>query len=64
MIYDIWYTYVHLTKDEEYTRYDPGLESVQPVCLWGVGGDGVEDVDEDQEQGHEESHPTLAGRWG
>ena len=26
--------------------------------LGGVGGDGVEDVDEDKEEGDEESHPA------
>ena len=32
---------------------------VQFGChLWRVGLDGVEDVDEDKEDGDEESHPT------
>ena len=26
--------------------------------LWSVGGDGVEDVDEDEEEGDEERHPA------
>ena len=26
--------------------------------LWGVGGDGVEDVDEDEEEGDEKRHPA------
>ena len=26
--------------------------------LWGVGGYGVEDVDEDKEEGDEEGHPA------
>ena len=26
--------------------------------LWSVGGDGVEDVDEDEEEGDEEGHPA------
>ena len=27
----------------------PSLEGSQPLCLWCVGGDAIEDVDQDQE---------------
>ena len=30
----------------------------QVLHLWGVGGDGVEDIDEDEEEGDEEGHPA------
>ena len=30
----------------------------QDAHLGGVGGDGVEDVDEDEEEGDEEGHPA------
>ena len=32
--------------------------SFRMVHLWGVGGDGVEDVDEDKEEGDKEGHPA------
>ena len=31
---------------------------LQDTHLGGVGGDGVEDVDEDEEEGDEEGHPA------
>ena len=31
---------------------------LQDTHLGGVGGDGVEDVDEDKEEGDEEGHPA------
>ena len=27
------------------------------LCVWYAAGDGVEDVDEDEEQGHQQVHP-------
>ena len=33
-------------------------------CFWSVGGDGVEDVDQHQEQGDQERHPARDDvRW-
>ena len=48
----------NLTKNEEYTGNNPGLEGIEAVRLGGVGGDGVEDVNEDKEEGYKKSHPT------
>ena len=37
----------------------PNLQRVETVRLGRVGRDCVEDVDQHQEEGHEERHPTL-----
>ena len=38
--------------------HHPGLHSCQTLGLWSVGSDRVEDVDQDEEQGDQQSHPT------
>ena len=53
---------VSLTEDKEDTCDDPGLKSVETVSLGGVGGDGVEYVDENQEECDEQGHATLGER--
>ena len=45
-------------KHEEDACQHPGLDSGESLRLGSVGGDGVEDVDQHQEQGDEESHPA------
>ena len=39
-----------LTKYEEYTGNDPGLEGIQSICLGRVGSDGIENIDQDKEE--------------
>ena len=36
--------------------HHPGLHRGQALGLGGIGGDRVEDVDQDEEQSHQESH--------
>ena len=43
-------------EDKQDAGDDVGLDRCEPLCLGDVGGDGVEDVDEDEEHGDEESH--------
>ena len=50
---------LNLTKYEKYTGNDPGLECIETISLGRVGGDGIEDVDENKEKSNEESHPPL-----
>ena len=51
-------------KHKEYTGEHPGLYCCQPLSLGGVGGDGVEDVDQHQEQGDQQGHPARNDvRW-
>ena len=38
--------------------HHPGLHSRQTLGLGSVGSDRVEDVDEDEEQGDQQGHPT------
>ena len=45
-------TYMDNTGDH------PGLHGRQTLGLRGVGSDRVEDVDQDEEQGDQQSHPT------
>jgi hypothetical protein len=45
-------------KHKEDAGEHPGLYCCQTLSLGGVGGDGVEDVDQDQEQGDEQGHPA------
>ena len=40
------------------TGDNPGLHCCQTLGLGGVGSDRVEDVDQDEEQGDQQSHPT------
>ena len=47
-----------LTKILDWT-YFTDLQSVETVGLGRVGGDGVEDVDQDEEEGDQQGHPTL-----
>lgn len=53
----------NLTKNEEYTGNNPGLEGVEAIRLGGVGGDGIKDVHQNQEQGDQQSHATLKFRF-
>ena len=46
------------SKHEENTGEHPGLNGCKTLGLGGVGGDGVEDVDQHQEEGDEKSHPA------
>ena len=46
----------HLTEHEEDAGQHPGLDSRQTLRLGGVGGHVVEDVHENQEQGHQQCH--------
>ena len=46
------------TKYKKNAGQHPGFYRSQPLCLGCVGGDGVEDVDQHQEQGDQERHPT------
>ena len=46
------------TKHKEDTGKHPGLYCSESLCLRGVGGDGVEDVDKHQEKSDEERHPA------
>ena len=54
----------NLTKNEEYTGNDPGLEGIEAVRLGGVGGDGIEDVHQNQEQCDQQSHAALKCKFG
>ena len=40
------------------TGHNPGLHCRQTLGLRGVGSDRVEDVDQDEEQGDQQGHPT------
>ena len=46
-----------LTENEEDAGQHPDLDGCESLCLGGVGGHVVEDVDEDEEEGDEEGHP-------
>ena len=46
------------TEDVEDAHDDPGLHRRQPLRLGRVGSHRVEDVHQDQKQGHQQSHPT------
>ena len=48
-----------LTKDEEDTRQHPNLDGRETLGLGGVGRDVVEDVDQHEEEGDQQSHPTC-----
>ena len=50
MVKIIWRTYKCVSSFQQWKRF--------VFHLWGVGGDGVEDVDEDEEEGDEEGHPA------
>ena len=50
-------------EHEEDTRQHPGLYSRQPLCLGGVGGNVVKNVDQHQEQGDQESHASRDDIW-
>ena len=45
------------SKHKEDAGEHPGLYCCQTLSLGCVGGDVIEDVDQDQEQGDEERHP-------
>ena len=45
-------------KHEEDACQHPGLDSGESLRLGSVGGDVVEDVDQHQEQGDQEGHPS------
>ena len=40
------------------TGHHPGLHGSQTLGLGSVGSDRVEDVDQDEEQGDQQGHPT------
>ena len=44
---------------KKFSKVLPNLQRVETVRLGRVGRDCVEDVDQHQEEGHEERHPTL-----
>ena len=50
---------IFFTKNEEYTGNDPGLKGIKAIRLGRVGGDGIEDVHQNQEQGDQKCHATL-----
>ena len=43
-------------EDKQDAGDDVGLDRCEPLGLGDVGGDGVEDVDEDQEHGDQQRH--------
>ena len=45
-------------EDKQDAGDDVGLDRREPLRLGDVGGDGVEDVDEDEEHGDEQRHPA------
>ena len=47
------------TKHKEYAGQHPGLNCCQSLSLGSVGSHVVEDVDQNQEQRHKQSHPTC-----
>jgi hypothetical protein len=48
-----------VTEDEEDAREHPDLDGGEALSFRRVGGDVVEDVDQDQEQGDQESHAAC-----
>ena len=46
------------SKHEQQAGQHPALDSSQTLGLGRVGGDGVEDVDQDEEESDEERHPA------
>ena len=52
------YVSIQLWQNKDYHCYDFIWCMSVPACLGRVGGDIVEDVDEHQEQGDQQSHPT------
>ena len=50
-------------KHKENAGQHPGFNSSQTLRLGCVGGDVVEDVDQDQEQCHQQSHATRNNIW-
>ena len=53
-----WYVSIQLWQNKDYHCYDFIFGVSVPAGLGRVGGDIVEDVDEHQEQGDQQSHPT------
>ena len=51
-------------EDKQDAGDDVGLDRCEPLCLGDVGGDGVEDVDEDEKYGNEYCHPAGDVVWG
>ena len=45
-------------EDKQDACNDVGLDSCEPLGLGDVGGDGVEDVDQDEEHRDEHRHPA------
>ena len=45
-------------EDEEDAGEHPGLDGGEALGLGRVGGHGVEDVDQDEEEGDQQGHPT------
>lgn len=51
-------------KDEKNASHHPSWNGGESFNVWRVVGDGVEDVDQDQEEGHEDRHPARNHiRW-
>ena len=50
---------MQLTKDKENADQHPDLYSSQALSLGRVGGHVVEDIDQHQEQGDQEGHPSY-----
>ena len=42
-----------------FVNWDPKTQFRSQLTFWGVCCDGIEDVDEDKEEGDKKSHPTL-----
>ena len=55
-IKSIAYLLYQSTEHEEDACQHPGLDSGESLRLGSVGGDGVEDVDQHQEQSDQETH--------
>ena len=48
-----------IAEDEKEHWAYPSLNSSEPLCLWSVASDRVEDVHQHQEQSHQQSHSTC-----
>ena len=47
-----------IAEDEKEHWAYPSLNSSEPLCLWSIASDRVEDVHQHQEEGHQQGHST------
>ena len=49
------------SEHKKNTNNDESFDGSKSFCLWNIGGDGVENVDQNKENCDQQSHPALQG---